>query len=229
MRPESPKPSASPVRAVALALNKEVDAICTAPVNKAALHAGGHRYPGHTEILAHLTGTPEVSMMLCTPVLRVIHCTTHVGLIDAIARRIERALAPRSVWVETEPEPALVKVANIQHLATPVHAQLSEPLSAIELAGLLHPTPAVGGEPRDVALRAIAELELMDRGWYAGPVGWMDAAEDGEFCVALRSALLRDRIAHLYAGAGIVGDSDPEAELAETELKLEAMLPLLAG
>ena len=69
----------------------------------------------------------------------------------------------------------------------------------------------------------------MDRGWYAGPVGWMDAAEDGEFCVALRSALLRDRTAHLFAGAGIVADSDPAAELAETELKLEALLPLLAG
>jgi isochorismate synthase len=146
-----------------------------------------------------------------------------------VARRIERVLAPRSVWVQAEPEPVLVKVANIQHLATPVHAQLADPLSAIELAGMLHPTPAVGGEPREAALAAMAELEPLDRGWYAGPVGWMDATEDGEFCVALRSALLRDRTAHLYAGAGIVADSDPEAELAETELKLEAMLPLLAG
>ena len=91
------------------------------------------------------------------------------------------------------PEPGLVKVANIQHLATPIHAQLSEPRSAVELAGILHPTPAVGGEPRDRALEVITELEGLDRGWYAGPVGWMDAAEDGEFCVALRSALLRDR------------------------------------
>ncbi len=146
-----------------------------------------------------------------------------------VARRIERALAPRSVWVEAEPEPGLVKVANIQHLATPVHAQLTDPLSAIELAGLLHPTPAVGGEPADAALEAIAALEDVDRGWYAGPVGWMDAAEDGELCVALRSALLRDRTAHLFAGAGIVADSDPAAELAETELKLEALLPLVAG
>jgi salicylate biosynthesis isochorismate synthase/menaquinone-specific isochorismate synthase len=146
-----------------------------------------------------------------------------------VARRVERALAPRSVWVEAEPEPAVIKVANIQHLATPVHAQLAEPLSAIELAALLHPTPAVGGEPAGVALEAIAELEDVDRGWYAGPVGWMDAAEDGEFCVALRSALLRDRTAHLFAGAGIVADSTPPAELAETELKLEALLPLLAG
>jgi salicylate biosynthesis isochorismate synthase/menaquinone-specific isochorismate synthase len=146
-----------------------------------------------------------------------------------VARRIERKLAPRSVWVEAEPEPELVRVANIQHLATPVHAQLAEPLSAVELVALLHPTPAVGGEPDDVAQAAIDELEGFDRGWYAGPVGWMDAIEDGEFCVALRSALLRDRTAHLIAGAGIVADSDPAAELAETELKLEALLPLLAS
>jgi salicylate biosynthesis isochorismate synthase/menaquinone-specific isochorismate synthase len=146
-----------------------------------------------------------------------------------VARRIERKLAPRSVWVEAEHEPGLVKVANIQHLGTPVHAQLAEPLSAVEVAALLHPTPAVGGEPDDLAQEAIAELEGFDRGWYAGPVGWMDAAEDGEFCVALRSALLRDRTARLIAGAGIVADSDPAAELAETELKLEALLPLLAG
>jgi salicylate biosynthesis isochorismate synthase/menaquinone-specific isochorismate synthase len=146
-----------------------------------------------------------------------------------VARRIERTLAPRAVWVEAEGEPAVVKVANIQHLATAVHAQLTQPLSAIELAALMHPTPAVGGEPGPLARELIAELEDFDRGWYAGPIGWMDAAEDGEFCVGLRSALLRDRSAHLYAGAGIVADSDPEAELAETELKLEALLPLLAG
>jgi isochorismate synthase len=148
---------------------------------------------------------------------------------EVVPRRIERTLGPRSVWVEAESEPGLVRVANIQHLATPVHAQLAEPLSAVELAALLHPTPAVGGDPDAAAIEAIAELEGIDRGWYAGPLGWMDAAEDGEFCVALRSALLRDRTAHLYAGAGIVADSDPAAELAETELKLEALLPLLAG
>jgi isochorismate synthase len=148
---------------------------------------------------------------------------------EIVARRIERALRRRAVWVHAESEPALIKVANIQHLATPIHAQLADPASAIELAGMLHPTPAVGAEPRDSGLAAIGELEDLDRGWYAGPVGWMDAAEDGEFCVALRSALLRDRTAHLYAGAGIVADSDPAAELAETEIKLGALLPLLAG
>lgn len=146
-----------------------------------------------------------------------------------VARRIERALRPLSVWVSSEPEPQLVRVANIQHLATPIHAQLSDPRSAVELAGLLHPTPAVGGEPHAEALEAIGELEGLDRGWYAGPVGWMDASEDGEFCVALRSALVRDRRAHLYAGAGIVAGSDPAAELAETELKFDALLPVLTG
>ena len=148
---------------------------------------------------------------------------------DIVVRRIERTLGRQSVWVEAAPEPGLVKVANIQHLATPIHAQLSEPRSAVELAATLHPTPAVGGEPRERALAVIDQLEGLDRGWYAGPVGWMDTAEDGEFCVAIRSALLRDRTAHLFAGNGIVADSEPEAELAETEVKLGALLPALAG
>jgi isochorismate synthase len=145
-----------------------------------------------------------------------------------VSERIVRALRPHAVWVEAAAEPEIVKVANIQHLATPVIAQLADPRSAIELAGMLHPTPAVGGEPWPKAADAIADLEGMDRGWYAGPVGWMDATEDGEFCVALRSALLRDREAHLFAGVGVVAGSDPAAELAETEVKLGALLPLVA-
>jgi salicylate biosynthesis isochorismate synthase len=148
---------------------------------------------------------------------------------EVVVRRIERRLRPHSVWVEAEAEPGVAKVANIQHLATPIHAQLANPRSALELAGLLHPTPAVGGEPHEPAVALIEALEGLDRGWYAGPVGWMDAAEDGELCVAIRSALLRDRTAHLYVGNGIVADSDPESELAETELKLDALLPLLAA
>ena len=108
-----------------------------------------------------------------------------------VARRIARALRPHSVWVTAPDEPTIIKVANIQHLATPIRAQLTHPRSAIELAGLLHPTPAVGGEPHAVATPQIPALEGLDRGWYAGPVGWTDANEDGEFCVALRCALLR--------------------------------------
>jgi isochorismate synthase len=148
---------------------------------------------------------------------------------DLVVKRIVKALARLSVWVEAAEEPEIIKVANIQHLATPVLAHLLEPRTAIELAGFLHPTPAVGGEPWKKAETVMSEVERMDRGWYAGPVGWMDGSGDGEFCVALRSALLRDREAHLYAGVGVVADSDPAAELAETEIKLGALLPLIGG
>jgi len=145
-----------------------------------------------------------------------------------VSRRIAKVLRPYAVWVAAAPEPVVVRVANIQHLAAPIRAQLAAPMGAIELAGLLHPTPAVGGEPSVRAATLIPALEGLDRGWYAGPVGWTDAGGDGEFCVALRSALLRGRVAHCYAGCGIVADSDPAAELAESELKLGVMLPALA-
>ena len=144
-----------------------------------------------------------------------------------VARRIERALRPVSVWVATADEPAVVKVQNVQHLASPIRAQLAEPVPCLELAGLLHPTPAVGGEPAERALPMIPALEGLDRGWYAGPLGWTDPAEDGELCVALRCALLRGNVAHLYAGEGIVRDSVASEELEANEAKLQALLPLL--
>jgi isochorismate synthase len=146
-----------------------------------------------------------------------------------VARRIERTLAAHAVWVAAAPEPTLVQIANIQHLATPIRAQLASPMDALELVGAMHPTPAVGGEPLDVAAPLIPALEGLDRGWYAGPVGWADATGDGEFCVALRCALLCGAVARCYAGNGIVRDSQPAAELAETEIKLAALLPLLSG
>jgi len=147
---------------------------------------------------------------------------------EIVARRIERTLDPVSLWVAAAEQPVLVKVHNVQHLATPIRAQLADPVATVELAGLLLPTPAVGGEPREAALPLIPALEGLDRGWYAGAVGWTDLAEDGEFCVALRCALLRGSVAHLYAGCGIVRDSVPAEELAETEVKLQALLPLLS-
>lgn len=146
-----------------------------------------------------------------------------------VARRIERTLNQYAIWVAAAPEPSLAQIANIQHLATPIRAQLAAPIEAIELAGLMHPTPAVGGEPASTALELIPALEGLDRGWYSGPVGWTDASGDGEFCVALRCALLRGNVARCYAGNGIVRESDPAAELAETEIKLAALLPLLSS
>ncbi|MGK2936784.1 MAG: isochorismate synthase [Solirubrobacteraceae bacterium] len=146
-----------------------------------------------------------------------------------VIRRIAEALSPLSVWVAAPDEPVTVQVANIQHLATPIRAQLARPVSVVSLAGTLHPTPAVGGEPLAIAAPMIPALEGLDRGWYAGPVGWVDTNEDGEFCVALRCALLRGALARLYAGVGVVRDSDPAAELAETDVKLQALLPVLSG
>jgi isochorismate synthase len=160
---------------------------------------------------------------------RLLHSTKDLTEHRSVVRTIERALAPHSVWVTAADEPSLVRVANIQHLATPIRAQLAEPRSAVALAGALHPTSAVGGEPWALARELVPALEKLDRGWYASPVGWMDVTEDGEYCVALRCALLTGGLAHCYAGAGIVADSDPEAELAETEVKLQAVLPALTG
>lgn len=146
-----------------------------------------------------------------------------------VVRRIVQTLQPLSVWVTAPDEPVIAQMANIQHLATPIRAQLRNQVGAIELAGALHPTPAVGGEPHDVAAPLIPALEGLDRGWYAGPVGWTDLNGDGEFCVALRCALVGGNLARCYAGVGVVSGSDPAAELAETEVKLAALLPVLAS
>ena len=146
-----------------------------------------------------------------------------------VVRRIERTLRRHSVWVEAAPEPGLVKVANIQHLATPIHAQLSEPRSAVELAGILHPTPAVGGEPRERALDGDRRARGPRPRLVRGP-GRLDGRRRGRR-VLRRAALGAAARPHRppFAGNGIVADSDPAAELAETEVKLGALLPLLAG
>jgi menaquinone-specific isochorismate synthase len=147
----------------------------------------------------------------------------HGAVVDAVAE----ALAKVSNDVEVTPA-EVVRLPTVAHLATRVTAKLTEPLpSALELAGLLHPTPAVGGVPRDLALAVLGELEPFARGAYAGPVGWVDAHGDGEWAVAIRCATLTPGGARLVAGAGIVAGSDPEAEWAETEWKLAAVLDVL--
>lgn len=140
-----------------------------------------------------------------------------------VVRAITDALAPVcGEWLMPD-APQLMKMPNVQHLATPVRARLEGDHCVLELVERLHPTPAVGGLPRAEALVAIREREGFDRGWYAGAVGWVDADGGGEFAVALRSALLRPDLAILYAGCGIMGDSDPEAEYAEAALKFRPM------
>lgn len=151
---------------------------------------------------------------------------------DAIEHRlvssfVVEALRAFSKSVTARP-PEVVRFTNIQHLATAVTAELSEPAAdALTLAAALHPTPAVGGWPRDAAEALIDELEGMERGWYAGAVGWIDGRGDGEFAVALRCGLLWEDGARLYAGVGVMPDSDPARELEETELKFKALLTAL--
>jgi isochorismate synthase len=130
----------------------------------------------------------------------------------------------------TRSEPEIVRFTNIQHLATTVTGELREPAPGLlELAADLHPTPAVSGAPLPAARRLIAELERIERGWYAGAVGWVDGRGDGELAVAIRCGLLYEDGARLYAGNGIMPDSDPEAELEETRPKLRVLLGALAG
>ena len=133
----------------------------------------------------------------------------------------------RRVWVSDEPH--LLKLKNVQHLITPIAGELLPDSHILEMVASLHPTPAVGGLPRQAALQAIREGEQLDRGWYAGPIGWVDAHGNGKFAVALRSALIYHNEATLFAGCGIVADSDPESEYTESCLKLKVMLRGLGG
>ncbi len=137
-------------------------------------------------------------------------------------------LLPFCSYVDAEPEPTIVTLANLHHLGTRVEGRLSSPpASVLELAAALHPTPAVGGDPQGRALEVIAELERAERGRYAGPVGWVDGAGNGAFAVAIRSAQIDGLVTRFFAGVGVVADSDPEAELAETRTKFRAMLGAL--
>ncbi len=144
-----------------------------------------------------------------------------------VSKFVVEALKPHATRVEAH-DPEVVRFTNIQHLATSVTAELKTPSAdVLSLAAALHPTPAVGGWPRQAADRLIDELEAMERGWYAGAVGWIDGRGDGELAVALRCGLLWEDGARLYAGVGVMPDSDPARELEETELKFKALLTAL--
>jgi len=149
--------------------------------------------------------------------------TEHAVVVDAV----REGLAEVSTRVVADVEPRLHKLANVQHLVTPIRAQVQPGRGVLDLVERLHPTPAVGGYPRQRALEVIREAEGLDRGWYAAPLGWVDAQGQGEFVVGLRSALLRGDVATLFAGCGIVADSDPATELAEAGWKLRPMLSAL--
>lgn len=145
-----------------------------------------------------------------------------------VVEDVFRALHPLCRELTNDRDPQLLATANVWHLSTRFRGVLKDPsVTALDLVRALHPTPAVCGEPRDEAMRTIEELEPVPRGAYAGAVGWMDAEGDGVWALALRCAELNGRTARLFAGAGIVADSEPAAELEETERKFRAFLDSL--
>lgn len=148
---------------------------------------------------------------------------------EPAVRTVEDVFEKLCSTVEVDETPHLMRLANVQHLATDVRGVLDAGPSALEIAGRLHPTAAVAGLPRREALELLRGLEKLDRGRYAGPVGWVDARGDGEWCIALRCAEIEGTAARLFAGSGIVAGSVPEAELEETRIKLNAMQSALEG
>jgi menaquinone-specific isochorismate synthase len=146
---------------------------------------------------------------------------------EIVVRAIASALRAVGGEVDMPAEPGVRTLRHVLHLHTPIAATLREQRHVLELAAALHPTPAVGGTPTQLATDWIARHEVATRGWYASPVGWFDLDGNGELAVAIRSGLLAGARAHLWAGAGIVAGSDPDRELAETDLKLRAMLGAL--
>lgn len=141
-----------------------------------------------------------------------------------VVRAIKNALEPFCSELNVPEAPEILKLADIQHLYTPIQGRLAASKSILDILGQLHPTPAVAGSPHERAMKWLAENEGLERGWYAGPIGWMNDRGEGDFAIALRAALLRNHEAHLNAGAGIVDGSVPESEFAETRLKMRAAL-----
>ena len=192
------------------------------------------------ELLVRVTGRDVTTSVLAGSTRRGASAAEDVALGQALAasgkdreehaivrRELEAALGAVCERVQVNARPDLVTLPHVQHLHTPVRARLRDGYGAFDVLERLHPTPAVGGAPRDRALAFIRRHEGIDRGWYAGPVGWADATR-AEFAVALRCALVRDDAAHLYAGCGIVAQSDPDAEWEESQLKLRPAIEALS-
>ncbi len=144
-----------------------------------------------------------------------------------VVQFIRGLLAPVVEQLTVAASPSVMTLRFVQHLATEIEGTLPDHAGLLALGERLHPTPAVGGEPREAALTMIDEHEGFERGWYAGPVGWLDGAGDGELCVALRCGIVDRTRATLFAGCGIVADSDPAREWEESRIKLRAVVSAL--
>lgn len=146
-----------------------------------------------------------------------------------VVSMIKEVVEPLCEELHMPSQPKILKIRDIQHLFTPIQGIAKSGSDMFSFVKALHPTPALGGTPRDEAVTLIRELEHMDRGYYAAPIGFVDAEDNGEFVVGIRSALLKGGTAVLYAGGGIVSESDPLAELEETNVKFRPMLRVLGG
>ena len=171
--------------------------------------ARGSTLQADEELAAHLRDSEKIQR-------------EHRVVVDTICDQ----LAPLATAV-TVAEQSVRTLANIQHLQTPIRARMADGVHVLDVVKALHPTPAVGGLPPDTAFETIHETETFDRGWYAAPVGWFDAAGDGEFAVGIRSAVAAGDRATLFAGNGIVAESDPDEEWDEVELKYRPVLDTL--
>jgi len=171
-----------------------------------------------------VAGSRDASSRLAEPLLESAKDRDeHAIVVDAIRSR----LGPLCAELSIDPKPAVRRLAHVSHLVTAIHGRLDRPMPPLTLVGRLHPTPSVGGDPSAAALSFLEGHEPSPRGWYAAPVGILDAAGRAQFAVAIRSALLEENRAHLFAGAGIVAASDPDAEFEETALKLRTLLDAL--
>jgi menaquinone-specific isochorismate synthase len=148
---------------------------------------------------------------------------------EVVVHMIKEAMMESCQNIEAPSSPGLYKTKHIQHLYTPVKGTIKNGMSLFSLVERLHPTPALGGYPQKKAKQVIRELELLDRGWYGAPLGWLDSAGNGEFIVGIRSGLLQKNEASLFAGCGIVAESNPESEYKETKIKFNPMLSALGG
>lgn len=148
---------------------------------------------------------------------------------DFVVKMIKNAIKDCCTHLDVPNEPIIYPLTNLQHLYTPVTATLKKEYSLFDIIEKLHPTPALGGTPKEASLQFIREYERLDRGWYGAPIGWLDSNQNGEFAVAIRSALIKDTEASLFAGCGVVKDSNPDEEYEETNIKFLPMLSVLGG
>jgi len=149
----------------------------------------------------------------------------HALVVDDLVER----LSPLTVKLDSPDSPSVKQMATVQHLSTEIQGELAERFGVLDVVEASHPTPAVGGVQRETAVQYIKDNEVIDRGWYTGGIGWVNGTGDGSICIALRCGLIREDTTYVFAGAGIVADSHPTAELGETRLKLRPLMDLLTA